>query len=536
MIKITEIRSEHELNTEGLYKKAGKILGVKRENLSDLRVIKRSLDARKRNAVLYVYSVTVKAGDEERILRRSKDGRVSLYREKEYSLPEMIRGAGKSLSPVIAGFGPAGMFASLYLSYLGLDPIILERGDEVDERQRKVEEFWESGKLDLNSNVQFGEGGAGTFSDGKLTTGIRDKENRGTFVLKSLVKYGAPADILIDSKPHIGSDCLKKVVKNLRADITEHGGEVRFCSRLSGFETDETGHIRGIYINDSEYLKCSGLILATGHSARDTLELLKNKGVIMEPKSFAVGLRVQHLQELINRAMYGNGYDKGLRPADYKLTFSAGDNRGVYSFCMCPGGYVINSSSEEGELSVNGMSYSGRNGNNANSAIVVTVTPEDYIGLGYGRFGELSGMEFQRELERRAFLEGNGNIPCQRLEDFIKKRISTSFGEVKPEFKGRYDFGNLRSILPDHISLDIISAFSSFGERIQGFDSPDALLSGVESRTSSPVRILRNEDLQSSVPGIYPAGEGAGYAGGIMSAAIDGLKCAEKVAAERAKL
>ena len=469
-------------------------------------------------------------------MRKAKDRRISLYREKEYSLPGMTIGAGKGLSPIIAGFGPAGMFAGLYLSYAGLNPIILERGDCVEERHKKVTEFWENGRLDLNSNVQFGEGGAGTFSDGKLTTGIRDKENRVAFILKSFVKYGAPEDILTASKPHIGSDYLRKVVRNLRQDIIEHGGEVRFCSRFSGFDTHTSGELKGIYNNDGEYIECNELILATGHSARDTFELLKSRGLKMEPKSFAIGLRVQHLQEMINRASYGDKPDRKLHPADYRLTFAAPDSRGVYSFCMCPGGFVVNSSSEEGELAINGMSYSGRSGKNANSAIVVTVTPDDYIDLGYGKYGELSGMEFQRELERRAFIEGKGKIPCQRYADFKNSLVSSSFGEVGPGFKGGFSFGNLRNTLPDFISADILLAFSSFGERIRGFDSPDALLSGVESRTSSPVRILRNEDFQSSVPGIFPAGEGAGYAGGIMSAAIDGLKCAEKIAAGRSKL
>ncbi|MBQ9551111.1 MAG: FAD-dependent oxidoreductase, partial [Lachnospiraceae bacterium] len=413
------------------------------------------------------------------------------------------------------------------LARAGLRPLVLERGQELSRRRDAVEKFRKTGLLDPESNVQFGEGGAGTFSDGKLNTGIRDKENRNRFVLDSFVKYGAPETILSDNKPHIGSDVLKSIVKNIRCDIIDHGGNVRFRSAFSGFETDKDGLLKGIYINDGEYMDCKRLILAIGHSARDTFEVLRNASLMMEPKSFAVGLRVQHLQADINRAMYGEEKGRVKRNADYKLTFRAPSGRGVYSFCMCPGGYVVNSSSERDMLCVNGMSYSGRDGINANSAIVVTVTPDDYADFGYGSFGVLSGMEFQRELERRAFSEGKGLIPCQRLEDFRKNRLSNGFGSIKPQCKGGYSPGNLKNILPDIISSDIISAFASFGQRIGGFDSPDSLLSGVESRTSSPVRILRNENFISSVPGIFPAGEGAGYAGGIMSAAIDGLKCAE---------
>ncbi len=527
MIRINELRSDHELNNEELIKKASKVLKCRPAALSGLKILKRSVDARRKDNILHIYSVALSVKNESEILKKLKDRRVSHYEEKCYRLPVMNMPSSNILPPVIVGFGPAGMFAALYLSYAGLDPVVIERGEDVDSRIKKVGLFWKKGILDPESNVQFGEGGAGTFSDGKLNTGIRDKENRDRFVLESFVKYGAPDTILTDNKPHIGSDVLKKIVKNIRLDIIGHGGSVRFSSRFTGFECDKDGLLRGIQINGDDHLRCEKLILAAGHSARDTFRKLNESRVRMEPKSFAVGLRVQHLQDKINRAMYGEAYDKGFRPADYKLTYGASDKRGVYSFCMCPGGYVVNSSSEEKLLSVNGMSYSGRDGSNANSAIVVTVTPEDYEALGYGGYGVLSGMEFQRELERRAFRECGGMIPCQRLDDFTENRVSSAFGDIPPLFKGEYAFGNLRNILPDFISRDIIEAFSSYGRKIRGFDTPDALLSGVESRTSSPVRILRNECFLSSVPGIFPAGEGAGYAGGIMSAAIDGLKTAE---------
>jgi len=527
MLRINEIRSDHELNTEELYRKASKILKIKASELNDLKVLKKSIDARKKPEILNIYSVAVSVPNEEKILNRLQDRRVSLYSEKCYSLPKPVSGAFRENPPVIVGFGPAGMFAALCLSYAGLRPIVLERGDEVEIRDGKVKELWDKGILDTESNVQFGEGGAGTFSDGKLNTGIRDKENRNRFVLESFFKYGAPESILTDNKPHIGSDVLKRIVKNIRRDIIDHGGTVRFRSRFTGFETDRDGLFKGIFINDEEFLGCKRLILAIGHSARDTFEGLLNASLNMEPKSFAVGIRVQHLQDDINRAMFGVERSRIRRNTDYKLTFRSPSGRGVYSFCMCPGGFVVNSSSEERMLCINGMSYSGRDGINANSAIVVTVSPSDFVEQGYGQAGVLSGMEFQRELERRAFSEGKGLIPCQKLDDFCANRVSDGFGKISPQCKGGYSYGNIRNILPDFISSDIISAFGSFGQRIQGFDDPDSLLSGVESRTSSPVRILRNENFLSSVPGIFPAGEGAGYAGGIMSAAIDGLKCAE---------
>ncbi len=527
MIRINEIRSDHKLNNEELLKKASGILRIRTLMIHDLKILKESVDARRKGEILYIYSVSVKAENEDLILKKVKDKRVSLYEKKTYSIARLPHIPLNAPRPVVVGFGPAGMFAALYLSCAGFKPIVIERGDPVDIRTEKVREFWEKGVLDPESNVQFGEGGAGTFSDGKLTTGIKDRENRTGFVLETFVRFGADERILIENKPHIGSDVLKNIVKNIRRDILEHGGEVRFNSRFDGFETDRDGVLSAVCINKEELLPCNKLILSIGHSSRETFSYLHDRHMKMEGKGFAVGVRVQHLQEMIDEAMYGARHDRYLRAADYKLTFRAGDGRGVYSFCMCPGGYVVNSSSEKDSLCINGMSYSGRDGKNANSAIVVTVEPKDFISMGYGDRGVLSGMEFQRELEKRAFMECMGKIPCQRLEDFKAGRLSGFFGDIRPECKGDFSFGNIRNILPDFISSDIISAFHDFSHKIKGFDHPDTLLSGVESRTSSPVRILRNEYFLSSVPGIFPAGEGAGYAGGIMSAAIDGLKCAE---------
>ncbi|MBP3703589.1 MAG: FAD-dependent monooxygenase [Lachnospiraceae bacterium] len=497
------------------------------EDINHIKILKRSIDARKKPAVFFVYSLCVKVKKETELLKRCRrDKMISLYK-KPVSLKETIVKVEKRETVAVIGAGPAGLFAAYYLALCGLSPIIFERGETVDERKKKVDKFWTDGTLDENTNISFGEGGAGTFSDGKLNTGAKDKFGRIRFVLETFVECGASPDILIDAKPHIGTDVLQNVIKTLRQKIIDLGGEFHFQTKLSGFETkqDKLQKIVVEHEGKSTAVPVKYCILAIGHSARDTFSYLKERGVHMEAKPFAIGVRTEHLQSDIDEMQYGMKHNL-LPAADYKCTGTGINNRGVYSFCMCPGGFVVNASSEHGGLVVNGMSNEARDGKNANSAIVVTVTPEDFDGNDV-----LAGVEFQRKLERAAFLLGNGKVPVQQLGDF-KKNISTkSFGRVTPSVKGGTIVSNVRSILPDYISQSILAGFEQFGKRMKGFDDDDTLLEGVETRTSSPVRILRREDYQSTaVYGLYPCGEGAGYAGGIMSAAMDGIKVAQGIA------
>ncbi len=533
MIRINQIRSDHELQPDELKKKAARVLHVRPEEFNSLKILKKSVDARKKDQIRYIYSVLLGIKNEKKLVQKAKSKDVSLYRIPEYHLPvissdknasdELLHKAGR---PVIVGFGPAGMFCALSLASAGLRPLVIERGSDVDIRSEKVKSFWNGGKLDTECNAQFGEGGAGTFSDGKLNTLVHDETGRNRYVLDAFVRFGADRVILTDAKPHIGSDVLRKVVKNLREEVIRLGGEVRFDTCFTGYEMDDSGKICRIKVGSDEWIECGSVILAPGHSARDTFSMLFESGLNLEAKPFAVGVRVQHRQELINRAQYGDNYSDKLPASPYKVTAKASDGRGVYSFCMCPGGFVVNASSEKEMLAVNGMSYSARDGENANSAIVVTVTPEDY-----GNNGPLSGIEFQRELEKKAYRSAAGKIPCQRFEDFRENRVTEEFGTVKPQCCGVVGKGNLREVLPEFLSQDIIEGMGQFGKKIKGFDDPDTVLAGVESRTSSPVRIPRGKTGESDVRGLFPAGEGAGYAGGIMSAAMDGLKTAENVVA-----
>lgn len=406
----------------------------------------------------------------------------------------------------------------------GYCPIILERGNCVEERRKIVQEFWQTGKLNTQCNVQFGEGGAGTFSDGKLNTLVKDPKGRNRLVLSILAEFGADPSVCYVNKPHIGTDVLGRIVKTIREEIIRLGGQVRFLSQATDFLIRE-GRMAGVAVNGKEEILSDVIVLATGHSARDTCFTLHKQGVPMDSKAFAVGLRIQHPQDMIDEAQYGREAAEILGAASYKLTHQSSNGRGVYSFCMCPGGFVVNASSEEGRLAVNGMSYHARDGENANSALIVTVTPKDF-----GREGALAGIDFQRKLEEKAFQAGKGKIPLQLYRDFKANCCSDKYGKLKPQIKGEGQFANLRETIPEELSWSLIEGIEQFGRSIPGFNREDAILAGIESRTSSPVRILRNEAFESQIKGLFPCGEGAGYAGGITSAAMDGIRVAEEIA------
>ena len=526
MIRINQVNIQaNQKNTEQiLQKKASQILKISEKEIKSLHIVRQSIDARKKPEIFYSYVIDVETSQEEKVCRRVKNAQVSLIKPVVYRFP-IEKKAGETIEnrPVIIGLGPAGLFCGYYLAKAGFQPILLERGADVDTRMQDVERFWQDGVLKPDSNVQFGEGGAGTFSDGKLNTLVKDKDGRNMAVLKTFVEFGAKESILYEAKPHIGTDVLCGIVKQMRQEIIRLGGEVRFGSKVTELQL-QGDRITGVIINGEEQLACEQVVLAIGHSARDTFDMLYEKQVPMEAKSFAVGLRVEHPQTMINISQYGMADPGALGAAPYKVTAQTSVGRGVYSFCMCPGGYVVNASSEPGRLAVNGMSYSGRNGENANSAMVVTVGPKDF-----GSEGILAGMEFQRKLEKAAYRCGEGKIPVQLFGDFCRNQKSVVLGEVNPQNKGSWQFGNLREIFPENLSRDLMEGIAGCEELIRGFSRADAVLSGVESRTSSPVKIERDENLESSVKGLYPCGEGAGYAGGIMSAAMDGIRVAEAI-------
>lgn len=523
MIKINQLKLPIEHKKEDLEKKICKLLQIPPAKLYSVEILKRSLDARK-TPLMYNYQVGVFADGEEKIVKKSKNKDVSLGNIVKYRFPNMGEEALHQ-RPVIIGAGPAGLFAAYMLAKAGFSPILLERGDAVEERQKKVEYFWNTRVLDTQSNVQFGEGGAGTFSDGKLNTLVKDPNGRGRFVLKTFVEFGAHDDILYESKPHIGTDILVEVVRNMRKEIEALGGEIRFQSQVTDFRIEDQ-KLTAVCINHEQWLETQTVVLAIGHSARDTFQLLLDRQVPMHSKAFAVGVRMEHPQTLINENQYGKNHPDSLPAASYKLTRKVSEDRGVYSFCMCPGGYVVNASSEEGMTAVNGMSYHARAGENANSAMIISVRPEDF-----GSEEPLAGVEFQRKLEKAAFMEGQGKIPVQLFGDFCKNQVSTELGTIRPNTKGEWTFGNVRKIFPENLAAGLEEGIIGCEKLIPGFSREDALLLGVESRTSSPVRIERDNDtLESDVCGIYPCGEGAGYAGGIMSAAMDGIKVAEAIA------
>lgn len=517
-LKISNIKVHLDEGENKAYDIAKKIAGISDRDIISKKIIKLSIDARNKSEILKIYTIGFNVRNYSK-----KRKNVTVYsKEPKYSF-ECTGTKSLNTRPVIVGFGPAGMFCSYMLAKYGFKPIIVERGSRVENRIEQINNFWNGEKLNKNSNVQFGEGGAGTFSDGKLNTGIKDKENRIGFVLDTFVKYGANENILYDAKPHIGTDILANVVKNMRQDIEKMGGEFLFDTALTSIEY-VNDKLKSVQLSNGMSIDTELCILAIGHSARDTFEMLYNNKIHMEQKPFAVGVRVEHLQKDINKSQYGFG-DNRLGAASYKLTYKTSKGRGVYSFCMCPGGYVVNASSEEGRLVVNGMSYNDRAGSNANSAIVVTITPEDFYNT-----HPLAGIEIQRELEEKAFECGQGCIPIQKLEDFYKGQISTEFGKIIPTTKGKTTFGDINDILPEYICDAIKEGMEYFGNVIEGFNEADVVLSAVESRTSSPIRIVRDELYQSNIRGLFPAGEGAGYAGGITSAAIDGMKIFEYIA------
>lgn len=525
LIRINSLKVSIDHTQEDVRNAILQRLRIKNGDLISYKPARISIDARKKDNILYVYSIDCCVKGEERILKNRSIKDVQPVKRVEYSDPRNgLILPDKFIRPVVVGFGPAGMICAYKLAEAGLRPIVVERGDSVDERIKVVEEFWKNGKLNTASNVQFGEGGAGTFSDGKLNTMIHDEYGRIREVFRIFIENGADESIMYMGKPHIGTDKLTEIVKNIRERIISLGGEVRFNTKMVGMSAED-GHISGITLSDGTEIATDTVVLAIGHSARDTFEYLDSIGIAMETKPFAVGVRVQHPQELIGKSQYGEKY-KLLLPADYKLTYKCADGvRGVYSFCMCPGGFVVNASSEEGRLVVNGMSNHDRSEKTANSAIVVTVDPSDFTGDSV-----LSGMEFQRRLEERAYEAACGKIPVQYYDDFKAGRIGVLRESNVPNTKGAFGFADLCKVLPSFVTSSIKEAMVSFGHTIQGFDNDDTLFLGVETRTSSPVRINRNERCESlSLCGLYPCGEGAGYAGGITSAGADGLRIYEAV-------
>lgn len=598
MIRIQQIKLAADCKDEraALLKKAAKLLRTEPSAIQSLSIVRRSIDARKKPDICRVYTVDVKVAQEQAVLRkiRGKSGQLQLVEEETYRFPVSggkLPNAGQTVErtavgrgkpyigktapcgrPIIVGTGPAGLFCGYMLARAGYRPLLLERGKEVHKRREDVERFWREGVLDPGSNVQFGEGGAGTFSDGKLTTTVKDRKGRMREVLRIFVEAGAPQEIMYEAKPHIGTDILISVIEKLRRQLVEWGGEVRFESQVTALLTEEeqaagafaqNRRVTGVVVNGEE-IRGGAVVLAIGHSARDTFQMLHELRVPMEAKAFAVGLRMEHPREMIDRLQYGD-CGLSLPAAAYKVTARTASGRGVYSFCMCPGGYVVNASSESGRTAVNGMSYSGRDGVNSNSAMIVTVSPADY-GT-YGGTGPLAGIAFQRHLEERAYQIGKGSVPVERYGDFraavldgrLRAESMENAGRMPaqrddilwgarssgcgsgtlcgrypgflPAIKGAWAFAPVHEILPDFLNQALTEGIDLIGQRMSGFADGDAYLSGVESRTSSPVRILRDETGQSALQGLFPCGEGAGYAGGITSAAMDGILIAEKVAA-----
>ena len=528
MLRISELRLPLDHSAEALPTALVQRLGISSADLTAFTVFKRSYDARKNSKLTFIYIVDAEVNNEAAILQRfAGDLHVKPTPDMEY---HFVGTAPPAFThrPVIIGFGPCGIFAALILAQAGFRPIVLERGKAVRERTQDTWGLWRKNTLNPESNVQFGEGGAGTFSDGKLYSQIKDPKHYGRKVLTEFVKAGAPPEILYVAKPHIGTFRLVGMVEAMRAEIEQLGGEIRFQQRVTDVLI-EGGQVRGVKTASGDEIRSNHVVLALGHSARDTFEMLHERGVFMEAKPFSVGFRIEHPQSLIDKARLGpHAGHPELGAADYKLVHHASNGRAVYSFCMCPGGTVVAATSEPNRVVTNGMSQYSRNERNANAGIVVSITPDDYPG------GPLAGIAFQRELESRAFVLGGGTYeaPGQLVGDFLKGKASTTLGSVEPSYKPGVKLGDLSTALPDYAISALREALPAFDRQIRGFNMHDAVLTGVETRTSSPLRITRGEDCQSlNVKGLYPAGEGAGYAGGILSAGVDGIRVAEAVTA-----
>lgn len=524
MIRVSNLPLPVDGDMALLRRYAAQALGVSPGALGELEIIRQSIDARKKHDVHYMYTIEAAMPDEEAVVRLAPGRGVSLTRRVPYVFPPV--GRRSALPPVVVGMGPAGLFSALFLARNGLPCVILERGQDVDRRTRDVERFWASGKLDESSNVQFGEGGAGAFSDGKLTTGTHD--SRISAVLETLVDAGAPADVKYSHKPHIGTDVLREVAKTIRKELLSLGCEIRFGHKLTGL-TVSGGVLTGIQAEGPEgpcRLDADALILAPGHSARDTFAALRNAGVPMEKKKFAIGVRIEHRQRDVSLQQYGPVWGK-LPPSDYKLACHLPNGRSAFTFCVCPGGQVVAAASQAGGVVTNGMSFRARDGENINGGLLVGVGPEDFP-----EDDVFSGVRFQERWEQAAFRLGGGcfRAPAQRVEDFLKSQPSQGPGAILPTYRPGITWTDLRPCLPGYVTDTLVQALPLLDRKLRGFAAPDAVLTGVETRSSSPVRILRDEGCQSALRGLYPCGEGAGYAGGIVSAAVDGIRVAEAVA------